>query len=334
MIQKILQYTPEGHPDNQNLKDALTKAEELCSQVNEGVRERENSDKLEWMQNHVHCEGLPEKITFNSVTNCLGPRKILFSGTIYKLKSNKELVAFLCNDFLLFANPLSSSTSKFFFDPKAKTQYKMYKTPIFLNEIMVKRVGDEDSDNCLFQVSHIDRVYTFKTGTNTERENWLRHLEAASKNYIETERKKREKVHSLEEPNKIVGRMLVIIVEGINLAPSQNGKSDPYCEVSMGAQEHKTKVIPATINPKWNQNMQFTIRDVDQDVLCITVFDRDLFSPNDFLGRTEIRVKEILHESKGKRGPITKRLLLHEISSGEVVVKLDLQLYDNLNSNE
>jgi Ca2+-dependent lipid-binding protein len=58
------------------------------------------------------------------------------------------------------------------------------------------------------------------------------------------------------------------------------GKSDPYCEVSMGAQEHKTKVIPATINPKWNQNMQFTIRDVDQDVLCITVFDRDLFSPN------------------------------------------------------
>lgn len=48
----------------------------------------------------------------------------------------------------------------------------------------------------------------------------------------------------------------------------------------MGAQEHKTKVILATINPKWNQNMQFTIRDVDQDVLCITVFDRDLFSPN------------------------------------------------------
>ena len=59
---KILEYTPEDHPDNQNLKDALTKAEELCSQVNEGVRERENSDKLEWMQNHVHCEGLPEVI--------------------------------------------------------------------------------------------------------------------------------------------------------------------------------------------------------------------------------------------------------------------------------
>lgn len=42
-------------------------------------------------------------------------------------------------------------------------------------------------------------------------------------------------------------------------------------------------------------------------------------------------MKEILQESNEKRGPISKRLLLHEISSGEVVVKLDLQLYDGFN---
>jgi len=58
------------------------------------------------------------------------------------------------------------------------------------------------------------------------------------------------------------------------------GKSDPYCEITMGAQEHKTKVIPNTLNPKWNASMQFTIRDVHEDVLCITVYDRDLFTPN------------------------------------------------------
>ncbi|CAG2255229.1 ITSN [Mytilus edulis] len=308
MIQKILQYTPEGHPDHQNLKEALTKAEELCSQVNEGVRERENSDKLEWMQGHINCDGLVEKITFNSVTNCLGPRKILHSGTLYKMKSNKELVGVLCNDFLLLISPLSSSTSKFVFDPKAKSQYKMYKTPIFLNEIMT---GCTTSRHLV--------TMREKPGLSV----WMQLLRIILK--------QKEKDEKMEEPNQKVGRMLVIIVEGINLAPSQDGKSDPYCEVSMGAQEHKTKVIPATLNPKWNQNMQFTIRDVDQDVLCITVFDRDLFSPNDFLGRTEIRVKEILQESNEKRGPISKRLLLHEISSGEVVVKLDLQLYDGFN---
>ena len=58
------------------------------------------------------------------------------------------------------------------------------------------------------------------------------------------------------------------------------GKSDPYCEVSMGAQEHKTKVIPNTLSPRWNASMQFVIRDLQMDSLCITVFDRDLFSPN------------------------------------------------------
>ena len=58
------------------------------------------------------------------------------------------------------------------------------------------------------------------------------------------------------------------------------GKSDPYCEVSMGSQEHKTKVISNNLNPKWNASMQFSIQNVDTDTLCITVFDRDLFSPN------------------------------------------------------
>ncbi|VDI04357.1 intersectin [Mytilus galloprovincialis] len=381
MIQKILQYTPEGHPDHQNLKEALTKAEELCSQVNEGVRERENSDKLEWMQGHINCDGLVEKVFMNSLFMSCSSLKIKQFLTGYNTISNMKKR----KSFLSFLLPLSPFSTPFLLSPPPCLPYPFLpliiinnqllrihgqglirnNLPIFLNEIMVKRIGgDDDSDSCQFQVSHIDRVYNFKTSSNNERETWFKRLDAASKNYIETERKRREKVHSLEEPNQKVGRMLVIIVEGINLAPSQdvkrsggvgrllvliqegcdlqprdaNGKSDPYCEVSMGAQEHKTKVIPATLNPKWNQNMQFTIRDVDQDVLCITVFDRDLFSPNEisfllmiFLGEQRIRVKEILQESNEKRGPISKRLLLHEISSGEVVVKLDLQLYDGFN---
>ena len=53
-----------------------------------------------------------------------------------------------------------------------------------------------------------------------------------------------------------------------------------------------------------------------------------LFCFVDFLGRTEVRVIELLNTEK--RGPVTKRLLLHEVSSGEVVVKLDLQLYDDV----
>ena len=32
----------------------------MLPQVNEGVREKENSDRLEWIQNHVQCDGVSE----------------------------------------------------------------------------------------------------------------------------------------------------------------------------------------------------------------------------------------------------------------------------------
>lgn len=57
---QILENTLESHVDHSSLKLALERAEELCSQVNEGVREKENSDRLEWIQAHVQCEGLAE----------------------------------------------------------------------------------------------------------------------------------------------------------------------------------------------------------------------------------------------------------------------------------
>lgn len=57
---QMLESTPETHVDYIQLLEALEKAELLCSQVNEGVREKENSDRLEWIQSHVQCEGIIE----------------------------------------------------------------------------------------------------------------------------------------------------------------------------------------------------------------------------------------------------------------------------------
>lgn len=53
----------------------------------------------------------------------------------------------------------------------------------------------------------------------------------------------------------------------------------------------------------------------------------DPFRVSDFLGRTEIRLAEI-KKDQGSKGPITKRLLLHEVPTGEIVVRLDLQLFE------
>ncbi|KAM7423893.1 hypothetical protein PAMA_000317 [Pampus argenteus] len=329
-IKNILECTAEGHADRGPLKEALERAEELCQQVNEGVREKENSERLEWIQNHVQCDGAVENLVFNSLTNCLGPRKLLHSGKMYKVKSNKELWAFLFSDFLLltYAKQFSSGPDKLFSN-KNNVQLKMYKQPVLLNEVLVK-LPDPSSDEPIFHISHIDRVYILRTDNINERTAWVQKIKAASEEFIETEKKKREKVYQARSVKASgVGRLLVTILEATELkAAKPNGKSNPYCEVTMGAQIFTSRTLNDTLNPKWNFNCQFYIKDVYQDVLCITIFERDPFSPDDFLGRTEVPVATIKKELENK-GSVTRRLLLHEVPTGEVWVRLDLQLYNS-----
>ncbi|XP_069092135.1 intersectin-2 isoform X1 [Pleurodeles waltl] len=332
IIKNIMENTPENNPDRGYLKFALERAEELCSQVNEGVREKENSDRLEWIQMHVQCEGLAEQIIFNSLTNCLGPRKLLHSGKLYKSKSNKELYGLLFNDFLLLTYMVKqfvSSGSEKLFSPKNTSQYKMYKTPIFLNEVLVKLPSDPSSDEPVFHISHIDRVYTLRTDNINERTAWVQKIKAASELYIETEKKKREKAYQARSfKSSGIGRLMVHVNEATELKVCKpNGKSNPYCEISMGSQSYTTRTLQDTLSPKWNFNCQFFVKDLYQDVLCITVYDRDQFSPDDFLGRTEVPVAKIRTEQESK-GPTTKRLLLHEVPTGEVFVRFDLQLFE------
>ena len=53
-IMQILEYTPDTDPDYESLLLALQASETLCSQVNDGVRAKENAESLEWLQSHVH----------------------------------------------------------------------------------------------------------------------------------------------------------------------------------------------------------------------------------------------------------------------------------------
>ncbi|XP_027996135.2 intersectin-2 isoform X2 [Eptesicus fuscus] len=333
LIRSILENTPENHVDHSSLKLALERAEELCSQVNEGVREKENSDRLEWIQAHVQCEGLAEQLIFNSLTNCLGPRKLLHSGKLHKTKSNKELHGFLFNDFLLLTHLVKqfavSAGAEKLFSAKSNAQFKMYKMPIFLNEVLVKLPTDPSSEEPVFHISHIDRVYTLRTDNINERTAWVQKIKAASEQYIDTEKKKREKAYQARSQKMSgIGRLMVHVIEATELkACKPNGKSNPYCEISMGSQSYTTRTLQDTLNPKWNFNCQFFIKDLYQDVLCLTMFDRDQFSPDDFLGRTEIPVAKIRTEQESK-GPTTRRLLLHEVPTGEVWVRFDLQLFE------
>jgi len=74
--------------------------------------------------------------------------------------------------------------------------------------------------------------------------------------------------------------------------------------------------------------MQFMVKDVEQDIICLTVFDRDFFSPNEFLGRSEIRINDIFEECQERRSPVLRTVKLLEAESGVLSVKLDIQMFN------
>lgn len=54
-----------------------------------------------------------------------------------------------------------------------------------------------------------------------------------------------------------------------------------------------------------------------------------MFVP-EFLGRTEVRIADILWATQNSNGPIIKRLLLHLVKTGEIILKLDLRLFNKV----
>ncbi|KAL0103076.1 hypothetical protein PUN28_018401 [Cardiocondyla obscurior] len=364
IINKILEYTPFDHPDRQYLQEALAKSEEFCTQVNEGVREKENSDRLEWLQTHVTCDGLEEQLIFNSLTNSLGPRKLLHFGILHKSKSGKELVGFLTNDFLLFVQPLKFSLNcqQFSFERNKNQKFKMYRKPIFLNELSL--CGENDGNSSLSGSDATDnssKVLRLKdqkkpiiliAPSANECSLWSKRIVEARKKFLENEKNCLQRQRSKQAQFGACGRILVTVLEGFNLkAPSvsrgfpqgrlilvvveaedlavdRKGKCNAFCKVSMGSQEERTSIISGSDCPLWDSSMQFQVKDLLEDTLCITVFDKGYYSPDEFLGRAEIRVADVMRDSKNSCGPIQKKIKLREVESGDVVLKLDLRLFE------
>eukprot|EP00092_Neocalanus_flemingeri_P031088 GFUD01033768.1.p1 GENE.GFUD01033768.1~~GFUD01033768.1.p1 ORF type:complete len:485 (-),score=138.51 GFUD01033768.1:275-1729(-) len=332
LVEKILKNTPEDHPDFVCIQEAFKRAKILCDQVNEGMRMKENSERLEWLQIHVdlHTEekALQEKITFNSLTNSVGPRRFLHCGVLKKTKSEKELVGFLFNDFLLLT---TSSTTfnghQFSFDKHHNVNLKLYRQPMFLSALTLGPSVRKEEDTVGFSLKLGDTILGLDTLSVNDKTLWNSKISEALSSFAVNEKKfltTQKSVHE-NETKESKGRLLLIIVKGDNIF-DPSGNIHAYCEASMGSQEQKTAVVTGC-NPHWNASMQFLIKDMAQDILCLTVFDRDFFSPNEFLGRTEIRVGDIASGCEERRGPVTRTLKLLEAESGVITVKLDIQMF-------
>ena len=208
LVEKILKNTHERHPDFVYLEKSLIMAKELCEQVNEGTRHKENTERLEWLQIHVDSTKNPEltldeKLTFNSTTNLMGPRKFLHHGLLRKAKNNKEIVAFLFNDFLLLTNPNKSLNSQFSFEKHHDLKLKLYKKPIFLDEIGVLNNNSNRNDvefgiELLLDNNENAKIINFEAQNIHDRKLWIQNLNNAIVSYRNKAEMERSKKYSGE----------------------------------------------------------------------------------------------------------------------------------------
>ncbi|KAJ8465831.1 hypothetical protein OPV22_028383 [Ensete ventricosum] len=96
------------------------------------------------------------------------------------------------------------------------------------------------------------------------------------------------------------GLLKVIIVQGKNLVIRDFTSSDPYVVVKVGNQSAKTKVINSCLNPVWNEEMIFTLKE-PLGILNLEVFDRDRFKSDDKMGHAFLDLQPLLSASKLKR---------------------------------
>ncbi|XP_008778261.1 protein C2-DOMAIN ABA-RELATED 11-like isoform X3 [Phoenix dactylifera] len=142
-----------------------------------------------------------------------------------------------------------------------------------------------------------------------------------------------------------VGLLKVIIVQGRNLAIRDFLSSDPYVVVGVGNQTAKTKVINSCLNPVWNEELTFSMKE-PLGVLKLEVFDRDRFKSDDRMGHAFLDLQPLVSASKLKRAlklttgettlrkvaPNSENCLLADSfvthMNGEIVLDVHLKLRD------
>ena len=90
--------------------------------------------------------------------------------------------------------------------------------------------------------------------------------------------------------------MRLHLVRGVGLrAADRNGKSDPYVVASTGKQKKKSHVVKRTLDPEWDEVLEFegALRDFLSRPLLLKVYDWDQMSFNDLLGEVSVSLDEL-----------------------------------------
>eukprot|EP01098_Paradermamoeba_levis_P015334 TRINITY_DN7726_c0_g1_i1.p1 TRINITY_DN7726_c0_g1~~TRINITY_DN7726_c0_g1_i1.p1 ORF type:complete len:550 (+),score=128.35 TRINITY_DN7726_c0_g1_i1:78-1727(+) len=91
-----------------------------------------------------------------------------------------------------------------------------------------------------------------------------------------------------QQHNNGKGSLYIKVIEAKDLAfKNPSGNSDPFVKITVGDEKQKTKVIKRNLNPVWNQDFDFIIKDPCLLRAVLSVHDRDRFGTV-FMGQAEL----------------------------------------------
>ncbi|XP_042872323.1 multiple C2 and transmembrane domain-containing protein-like isoform X16 [Penaeus japonicus] len=89
----------------------------------------------------------------------------------------------------------------------------------------------------------------------------------------------------------------IVLVEGKELLPMDpDGTSDPYVKFRLGNEKYKSKVEMHTLTPKWLEQFDFHLFEDQSQLLELTVWDKDVRSKDDFMGRCTLDLTQYERE--------------------------------------
>ncbi|KAG5035071.1 hypothetical protein JHK87_009981 [Glycine soja] len=144
------------------------------------------------------------------------------------------------------------------------------------------------SNNFPQDKKHYDKQETKSLIGSTFRNSWGRK---------DSEHKSSKKSNSLAGMIEFIGLIKVNVVKGTNLVIRDVMTSDPYVIISLGHQSVKTRVIKSSLNPVWNESLMLSIPD-NIPLLKVLVYDKDIFSTDDFMGKAEIDIQPLVSAAK------------------------------------
>ncbi|XP_028823572.1 ras GTPase-activating protein 4 isoform X2 [Denticeps clupeoides] len=111
----------------------------------------------------------------------------------------------------------------------------------------------------------------------------------------------------------------------------RNGASDPFVRVQYNGKTHESTVVKKSCYPRWNESFEFELDDAAADSsLSVEVWDWDLVSRNDFLGKVLFNISglQLAQQEEGwfRLGPDKPKHNHHEGALG--ALRLQLRLRD------